>query len=319
MTRTTAPSWTEAEDEWLRECYPLYSNAELAEFKALDGWPRDEQAVARRARTLGIRKDRSRGYVRTCRRPDSIWTPERDAWFREFVPGHTEREIAEEHERVFGFPLRVGQIANRKAKLGVKSGTHGGRFCAGHEPANKGRTWDEMGMPEESRERCRATQFKRGTLSGIAKERSHGLLGIRETKDGYREIRIDPRGARHTMERWIPLGAFNWMAANGREWPEGCKAVHADGDLTNDEADNIVPVPNELWPLVCGAVRGQLEWHDRETLELAITSARITKRRGDLARERRALEGHPWAQDVRKAAPPADIDSAGAQATTESR
>jgi len=320
MTRTTAPSWTEAEDEWLRECYPLYSNAELAEFKALDGWPRDEQAIARRARTLGIRKDRSRGYVRTCRVANSIWTPERDAWFREFVPGHTEREIAEEHERLFGFPLRVGQIANRKAKLGVKSGTHGGRFCAGHEPANKGHTWDQMGMPEESRERCRATQFKRGNLP----HNTRPLLDVwlaSSKGDMFRqwEIHVGLNRRERANDQWIPLAQFNWMQANGRDWPDGCKALHIDRDPLNDDADNIEPVPVELWPLVMGAVRGQLEWHDRETLEAAITYARITKRRGDLARERRALEGHPWAQDVRKAAPPADIDSAGAQATTESR
>jgi len=318
MPTTTAPSWTEAEDEWLRECYPLYSNAALAEFKAEDGWPRDEKAIARRARTLGLRKDRSRGYVRTCRVANSIWTPEKDAWFRAFVPGHSEAEISAEHERIYGFPLRVGQIANRKTKLGVRSGTHGGRFRKGYEPANKGRPWDEW-MPEGSRERCRRTQFKAGQLNGIAKERSHGLLGTRLTKDGYTEIRIDPRGAKHTTERWIPLGAFNWMAANGREWPDGCKCAHADRDLTNDAADNIVPVPNDLWLLVCGAVRGQLEWHDRETLELAITSARITKRRRELERERRAIEGHPWASDAQFAAPPAHIDSAGNHAPLEGR
>ena len=304
MARTTAPSWTEAEDEWLRECYPLYSNAALAEFKALDGWPRDEQAIARRARTLGIRKDRSRGYVRTCRVADSIWTPEKDSWFREFVPGHTEREISDEHERLWGFPLRKSQIGNRKTKLGVKSGTVGGRFHKGNVPANKGRPQDEW-MSEESRERCRATQFRKGQVSGIAKERDRGLLGERLTKDGYREVRIDPRGAKHTMERWIPLGAFNWMAANGREWPGGCKCVHIDGDVANDSADNIEPVPNELWPLLCGAVPGQLEWHDRETLRTAILFAQVTRARVDARRKARIASGRPWASDLRAATSPA--------------
>ena len=297
MTRKTAPDWTEAEDEWLRERYPVAQNHELAAEKALDGWPRDEQAICRRARTLGLKKDPSRGYVRKVRMP-TIWTPERDAWFREFVPGHTEREISAEHERVFGFPLRTSQIANRKTKLGLRSGTTGGRFAKGHVPANKGKRWDEY-LPPEVQERCRATTFRPGTLSGIAKERSHGRLGIREIKGGYREIRIDPRGAKHTMERWIPLGAFEWMVANHREWPDGCKCVHADGDMLNDDADNIMPVPNELWPLVCGAVPGGLEWHDRETLEAAIAYARVTKARARAERKLRAIEGHPWACDAK--------------------
>jgi hypothetical protein len=299
MTRTTAPSWTEAEDEWLREYYPVMQNWELAEFKAEDGWPRDEQAIARRARTLGIQKDRGRGYVRRCRTP-TIWTDEKDAWFRSFVPGHTEREISAEHERLYGFPLTESQIANRKVRLGVRSGTHGGRFVKGQEPANKGKTWDEFGTPE-GHARSRATQFKKGQLNGIAKERDHGLLGIRTAKSHdvcYREIRVDPRNERHTMQRWIPLAQFNWMQANGREWPDGCKAIHVDGDSLNDEADNIEPVPSDLWPLVMGAIPGQLEWHDRETLRTAILYARVTRARVDSERRARIAAGRPRKGDL---------------------
>lgn len=297
MTRKTAPDWTEAEDEWLREYYPLYSNAELAAFKAEDGWPRSANSIGQRARKLGLSKDPDAGYQRQL--PRRFWTEERVAWFREFVPGHTEGEISAEHERIYGFPLTEGQIGNRKTKLGVKSGTHGGRFVKGQEPPNKGKPWSEW-MPEESREGCRRTQFRKGELNGIAKERDHGLLGERLTKDGYREVRIDPRGAKHTMERWIPLGAFNWMAANGREWPEGCKCVHIDGDVTNDSADNIEPVPNELWPLLCGVVPGQLEWHDRETLRTAMLYARVTRARVATERRARIAAGRPRKDDLKE-------------------
>lgn len=212
----TAPDWTEAEDEWLRECYPLHTNAELAALKALDGWPRDEQAIARRARKLGLAKDRSRGYVRTCRRPDSIWTPERDAWFREFVPGHTEREISDEHERLFGFPLRGGQIANRKTRLGVKSGTHGGRFAKGHVPHNRGRSWDEWGTPE-GHGRSRAGQFRKGHVPHNAGE----LLDERLV-DGTWQVKVDPRGAEHTMAYWVPRAA---SSGSGRTAGRGPRAA----------------------------------------------------------------------------------------------
>ena len=293
MTRSTAPDWTEAEDEWLRECYPLYPNAELAEFKALDGWPRDEAAIARRARTLGLRKDPSRGYVRKVRAP-TIWTPEKDEWFRAFVPGHTEAEISAEHERIWGFPLRVGQIANRKVALGVKSGTHGGRFAKGHVTHNKGRTWDEYGTPE-GHERSRATTFARGNHPHNEGE----LLDERRAAHNVWQVKVNCRDAKNPMGYWVSRARFNWERANARPWPEGCRALHLDGDEENDSADNIVPVPDELWPMVCGAVRGQMEWHDRETLEAAMLSARITLRRSELARERRAVEGHPWAQDAK--------------------
>lgn len=289
----TSPDWTEAEDAWLREDYPLYTNAELAAFKALDGWPRDECAIYRRARKLGLRKDRSRGYVRRCR-VATIWTPERDEWFRAFVPGHTAAETSAEHERVFGFPLTEGQIANRKTALGVRSGTHGGRFEPGHVPANKGRTWDEY-LPPETQERCRATTFAKGNRPHNEGE----LLDERKAEHNVWQVKVDCRDAKNPMDYWVSRARLNWERANGRPWPEGCRAMHVDGDVENDDPANVVPVEDAIWPMVCGAVRGQLPWHDRETLEAAIVSARITKRRNDLARERRALEGHPWAQDAR--------------------
>ena len=293
MARSTAPDWTEAEDAWLRECYPLYQNWELAEFKALDGWPRDEQAIARRARTLGIRKDPSRGYVRRCRVP-TIWTAEKDAWFRAFVPGHTEREIAAEHERLYGFPLTEHQIANRKTKLGVRSGTHGGRFEKGHVPANKGRTWDEY-LPPEAQERCRATTFRKGNRPHNSGE----LLDERLAEHNVWQVKVDCRGAKNPMDYWVSRARFNWERAHGRPWPEGCKAIHIDGDGENDDADNIEPVPSDLWPLVMGAVPGQLEWHNRETLRTAIVYARVTRARVDAERRARIAAGRPRKGDIR--------------------
>ena len=301
MARKTAPDWTPEEDEWLREFYTLHQNWELAEFKAQDGWPRDEQAIARRACALGIRKDRARGYVRRCRTA-TIWTPERDEWFRAFVPGHTEGEIIAEHERVFGFPLTVGQVANRKHTLGVRSGTHGGRFAKGSVPSNKGKTWDEIGMPEESRERCRATQFKKGLLPWNARP----LLDTRLQHYGRGsgdhatwEIHVGLHRVERANDQWIPLAQFNWMQANHQEWPDGCKALHIDHDPLNDDADNILPVPNDLWPLVMGAVRGQLEWYDRESAETAITFARLTRARVDAERRLRIAQGRPRKGDLK--------------------
>lgn len=294
MARRTAPDWTPEEDAWLREDYPLFSNAYLAWFKERDGLPRDEQAIARRARKLGLRKDPSRGYVRSCRKANSIWTPERDEWFREFVPGHTEREIAAEHERVFGFPLTVSQIANRKTRLGVKSGTHGGRFAKGHVPQNKGRTWDEQGISAEAQERMRRTSFRRGGLP----HNTRPLLDTRRVKDGYTEIHVGLNRRERANDQWIPLAQFNWMAANGRDWPDGCRALHIDHDPLNDDADNVEPVPVELWPLVMGAVPGQMEWHDRETLRAAMLYARVTRARVDAERRARIAAGRPRKGDM---------------------
>ena len=291
MGRSMAPDWTEAEDEWLREYYPVMQNWELAEVKALDGWPRDEQAIARRAKKLGIRKDRSRGYVRKCRTP-TIWTDERDEWFRAYVPGHTEREISTEHERLWGFPLTEPQIANRKVKLGVKSGTHGGRFHKGDVPANKGRTWDEYLLPEVQ-ERCRATTFAKGNHPHNEGE----LLDERLSGDAW-QVKVNCRDARNPMGYWVSRARFNWERENGRAWPDNCKAMHIDHDPLNDEAGNIEPVPADLWPLVMGAAPGQMEWHDRETLRTAILYARVTRARVDSERRARIAAGRPRKGDL---------------------
>lgn len=290
-----APDWTPEEDEWLREEYPLYSNAELAAFKALDGWPRDEQAICRRARKLKLRKDPSRGYVRTCRTA-TIWTPERDAWFRAYVPGHIEGEISAEHERIWGFPLTESQIANRKTKLGVRSGTHGGRFEKGSVPHNKGKTWDEMGISAESQERMRRTTFKRGNHPHNEGE----LLDERLAEHNVWQVKVDPRDAKNPTSYWVSRARFNWERENG-PWPEGCRALHVDGDPANDAAENILPVENALWPLVCGTNPSALPFHDRETAEAAVLSARISRRRAELARESRAARGRPWKQDAERA------------------
>lgn len=299
MGRVTAPDWTEDEDEWLREWYPLYPNAELAAFKAQDGWPRDEGSLARRARLLGIRKDPSRGYRKP--QPATVWTPEALAWAREFVPGHSWREISAEHERVFGTPLTRSMVSNVKRRAGVRSGTTGGRFEKGSVPANKGRTWDEYLTPEQQ-ERCRATQFRKGQLPHNAGE----LLDERLSEHNVWQVKVDCRDAKNPMDYWVSRARFNWERANGRPWPEGCRALHIDGDGENDAADNIEPIPTELWPMVCGAVRGQLPWHDRETLRAAVAYARITLRRSELERERRRVEGHPWACDRARYARGAD-------------
>jgi len=95
------------------------------------------------------------------------------------------------------------------------------------------------------------------------------------------------------MGYWVSRARFYWERANGRQWPEGHKAIHIDGDSMNDDADNIEPVPADLWPLVMGAVPGQLEWHDRETLRTAILYAMVTRARVDSERRARIAAGKP--------------------------
>jgi len=288
------PRWTAAEDELLAVLWPLEEPDDVAAYVSLLGNERTTGATCSRAQRLGL----TRGHRRDKGKA-KLWTPEVVRWFREFARDHLWDEISAECEQLWGFAPTRSAVQNARRKFGAPcSITDGGRFRKGNVPANKGRPWSEW-MSAEGAEASRRTQFRRGEVNGAAAERLRPLLDVRVDEDGYRSIKVDPRGARNTMDRWIPLGAFNWMAANGREWPDGCKCVHVDRDKTNDAADNIVPIPHDVWPLVNGANLSALPWHDRETLEAAIVSARISMRRSELARERRRIEGRTWAADAR--------------------
>lgn len=162
--------------------------------------------------------------------------PEYDAFLRSFVPGHTETECIDAFRDEFGVELTTPQLANRKIKLGVKSGTHGGRFEPGNVPANKGRRRDEW-MSEESQEICRRTQFAKGLMP-------HNTAPVgseRVTADGYIEVKVAerPRG-RSAHDNWVPKARLVWEQANGRKVPDGRIVLFADGDPRNLDPGNLV-------------------------------------------------------------------------------
>lgn len=272
--------WGEFDDDVLRRLYPTMRNGEIARLLG-----RTESAVRSRANLLRLRK--AEGYQRN---PSKVWTPERREWFRAFVPGHSEAEIAAEHERVFGWPLTRAQVSNGKQLLGVRSGTAGGRFAKGHVPANKGRTWGEF-MSPEGQARSRENVFRKGQQPHNAVP----LLSTRLSKEGIPmvKVRTHPRPGRASRDCWEPLGILNWERANHREWPDGCRCVYADHDSSNCSAENVVPVPKELYVTVTGFTRGHvLEYHDRESLETAVAYARVVRERARVAREGRRERGH---------------------------
>ena len=178
MTRTYTPD----EEAWLAEHYPTLHPAELiAEHDGMfPDSPRTYKALLTRAERLGIRK--AEGYRRN---PPKMWTDEKVAWFRSFVPGHSESEISAEHERLYGFPLTEGQIGNAKTKFGVKSGTHGGQF----EKGSAGGFRDE-GHRRAFLEAGKATRFRKGEVRGAALARKQPVGSERVNKDGYVEVKV---------------------------------------------------------------------------------------------------------------------------------
>ena len=264
-------SWTAAEEARLRELYPTHLTRELAGILASEGFPaRSTKAIVSRSRLLGLHKDPafdSWGSLRT-------WTEEEDQFLREFVPGHTEREVIDAFGERFGRRITHGQYTNRRYALGLKQGTVGYRWQKGHVPWVKGKKFPG---------KTNSGSFKKGLRPHNMRER----LDIRLDPEGYSYIKVDPRNAKHTMGYWIPYAHFVWMQHHGRDWPEGHKAIFADRDRTNFSPENIVAVPNDIYPRVACESKGGIGFWDAESLEIAINVARISKERHRLERIKR--------------------------------
>ena len=269
---TRANSWTPEEEAWLREVYPDHHNAEIAEMHARafpDAPHRTVKAVSSRAKRLKLLK--ADDFVR-C--PPRFWTSERVEWFRAFVPGHTEPEISAEHERLFGAPLSEGQIGNAKTKLGVRSGTHGGRFEKGQTPHNKGKTWAEYVSPE-GQARSRATCFRKGEVRGAALKREQPVGSERVSKDGYVEVKVSEGLQSRPNCNFRPKHHIVWEQANGYPVPPHTMIVFADHDKQNFDPPNLVAVPRSLWSVIS---RQGWAYRDRESLEACVALAKLSRK-----------------------------------------
>lgn len=255
---------TAGEAAWLAERYPTTPNAELADaFEREFGWRVEPGNIACWAHDRGLRKDS--GYVE--------WSshPEYGEFLLGFIPGHGEREIADAFEREFGIRLTRSQVKNAKTRLGVTSGTHGGRFEPGREAWNRGRPQAEW-MPPESVERTRATRFRPGQLPHNARDLPVG--SERVTRDGYVEVKVAdrPSGEGPAHDNWRPKAHLVWEEANGRALRPGEVVVFADGNRSNLDPDNLVAMTRAEHNVI--ATRG-IPYADRETCETAVRIARV--------------------------------------------
>ena len=255
---------TAEEAAWLAERYPTTPNAELLEaFEREFGWGMTRASLASWASGLGLRK--------ATRHVDWEGHPEYDEFLRGCIPGHQEREIAEAFEREFDIRLTRSQVKNAKTRVGVGSGTHGGRFEPGQEAWNRGRPQAEW-MPPESVERTRATRFQAGQLPHNARDLPVG--SERVSKDGYVEVKVAdrPSGEGPAHDNWRPKAHLVWERANGRALRPGEVVVFADGDRANLDPENLVAMTRAEHNVIVS--RG-ITYADRKTCETAVRIARV--------------------------------------------
>ena len=203
--------------------------------------------------------------------PPHKWTPEDDEFIRTYAPGHLINEIQEEYERRFNASAPTASaIQNRKTQLGVKSGIRGGCFEKGMTPWNKGKSWDELGIPEESRRRCTKTQFKAGQRPHNAMDKPIGYERV-DSKDGYVYVKVKDEQQLKANENFRMKHHLVWEKANGRPVPRDCNIVFADRNKQNFDPENLVAVPRSLWSIIS---HENIAYADRETLEAAMDIAK---------------------------------------------
>ncbi len=252
--------YTEEKEAWLAERYPTDAKVPhlCEEFERLFGAPMTKGKMHYWASRRGIRRQRA----------SLEWTDEMNAFMRGFVPGHTEPEIRGAFAERFGIVLTESQIGNAKTRLGVRSGTHGGRFEKGGEPANKGRPISEW-MSPESIARCAEGRFKKGNVPHSAEGKPVGYERV--TKDGYTEVKVADRPSRtdrndnFKMKHWLV-----WEEAHGEPVPPHTVIVFSDGDKRNFEPSNLVAVPRRLWSIIS---RQKIPYADPDTLRAAMRVA----------------------------------------------
>ncbi|MBR4687086.1 MAG: HNH endonuclease [Bacteroidales bacterium] len=272
-------SWTAEEEAWLREVYPDNFNDEIAEMHAAafpDAPRRTDKAINSRAKVLKLRKSPTFNRNGQVRKRRTTWPPERVEWLRSFAPGHDIYEICDEFERLYGIRLSKGAMKNAKYRYGAKSGTDVGQFVKGGVPANKGRTWDEMGLSEQARANCRKNQFKKGQIP-------HNAVGIPvgakrvDPKDGYTLVKVaEHASVPNKNDQWRLYHNVVWEEANGRPVPEGHMVVFADRDKSNFDPENLVLVPRSLWATIS---KMGYAYYDRASLEAAMNIARLDRAR----------------------------------------
>lgn len=113
-----------------------------------------------------------------------IYTDAEKEFLREFVPGHSYKEIRDAFEEKFGWPISLMQVQSSIKRYRLNTGRTG-YFKKGQVAYNKGKK-----MPVDIYEKCKGTMFRKGQLPINYRPVGSERINV----DGYIEIKIkDPR------------------------------------------------------------------------------------------------------------------------------
>ena len=158
------------------------------------------------------------------------YTEEEKAFFAEYVPGHTYKEIQAAFMKRFCWDITISQIKGYISNHKLNTGKTG-RFVKGQEAHNKG-----VKMSPEVYEKVKHTMFPKGHVTVRHRE----VGSTRVNVDGYIEVKVaEPN-------KWCLLHRHIWQQEYGPV-PKGYCLIFKDNDPLHCELDNLMMITrNEL-------------------------------------------------------------------------
>lgn len=202
------------------------------------------------------------------------YTDEERAFFLEYVPGHTYKEIQTAFSEKFEWEITVSQIKGYMANHRINNGLTG-RFSKGHVPLNKGR----KGICAPG---CEKTWFPKGNAP-----HNHKPVGTESVRCNYK------RGQKYVHvkvaepNRWRMKHVVVWEQHNGPV-PKGKIIIFADGDTLNCEIDNLRLIDRATHAVMnhTGLCKSSKEFKDT-----AIIMADLMRETSDAKKARRKTDG----------------------------
>ena len=161
-------------------------------------------------------------------------TKEEQDFFREFVPGHSWKEIQAEFYKRFNKHITLNQVKGYLTRNGLKAGTDG-RFKKGQAAHNKGiKGWYAQGMERN--------WFQGGHVPWNYKPVGSERINV----DGYIEIKVkDPN-------KWQLKHRYVWEKENGKV-PKGMILIFKDNNKLNVCLDNLILISRAENAVINGA------------------------------------------------------------------
>lgn len=194
------------------------------------------------------------------------YTDDEKAFLKEFVPGHSHKEIQAAFTERFGWEITRVQVSSSIKRYGLNTGRTG-RFEKGCTACNKG-----VPMSKEVYEKVSRTMFKPGNMPV-----NHRAVGSeRVNVDGYIEIKVaEPN-------KWRLKHNIVWEQHHG-SIPKGSVIVFLDSNKLNVDISNLKLISrSEL--LIMN--RHKLFQADAELTEAAVNVAKVINA-GNKAKKRK--------------------------------